>query len=160
MQVLTSKILDMSAVWLNIDWTAFIILALFTFLFLSLTRLIFKPFLRTIDLRDEKTIKTRKKAEQLQKEATKIYQEHQETVAQARIDAQEVRRQLRLEGLKNKEEHVSQASQEANEFYEESHDKIHQQFEEARTNALKEVRLLARSITTKVLGREVSNDVS
>ena len=108
-----------------------------------------------MDLREEKTVNTRNKAEELEVKANEIYQRHQENIAQAKKEAQEIRRVLRVEGLDDKESRMNSTTLEANQNYEETRSQIHGQFNSARESALSQVEGLARQITTKILGREV-----
>ena len=150
-----TEIIYAGAVRIDLDSTSLIILALFTLLFFILRKLVFHPFLEDVDQRDERTVKMRESASELEARAEALRQEHLNAVADATQSAQEVRRELRVAGLHDKEARVSEAQAEAQASYQERLGKLRASFEGARKDALSQADSLAKEIASKVLGRNV-----
>ena len=140
---------------LDLDLTSLLILVILLVLFLVLKTVVFNPFLKDLDQRDVRTDQARQNAQDLNAKAQSLSEKYKEVVAQARTDAQEIRRNLRVEGLNDKESRVADAQKEANTQYDEMCTSLNEQFEKARSQALSQVEDLAREITSKVLGRKV-----
>ena len=149
-----SKTLNQHAYTLIVDHPLLILVILLV-LFLALKALVFNPFLDDLDQRDVRTEQVRQTADELKKKADSLAEQYQAEVAQARTQAQEARRTLRVAGLEDKDTRVAAAQKEANENYESASASLSNQFEEAQKSALSQVDDLARQITSKVLGREV-----
>ena len=150
-----TDIIYAGAVRIDLDSTSLIILVLFTFLFLTLRKLVFHPFLEDVDQRDERTIKMRESAKALDERAEQLKQEHQNALESATQAAQAARRELRVEGLHHKENHVTLAQERAQATYQEQLVQLSGRFDQARTEALDQADSLARSIASKVLGRNL-----
>lgn len=140
---------------IDIDLTLFIQLGLFLVLMLLLNKMIFQPFLKSIELREQKTGKAREDAAALQARAESLSEEYRETIQSARADAAGERQDLRLEGLSAKESQVSAARSEASETLSAAQAKASAQFDAARTALLEDVDSLSEKIVGKVLGRGV-----
>lgn len=153
MNVSVNELLYAGAVRIDLDSTSLVILVLFTLLFFLLRSLVFHPFLEDVDQRDAKTVKMRETAEELEIRAEQLKEKHRSAVEAATLEAQEARRSLRVAGLHDKDERVSEAQAEAQAKYEEQAGKLNAQFESARETALSQADDLAKSIATKVLGR-------
>jgi F-type H+-transporting ATPase subunit b len=143
------------AVRIDLDSTSLIILVLFTILFVTLRKLVFHPFLEDIDQRDERTVKMRESTEELDARAEQLKEEHRIALEAATQAAQEARRALRVEGLHHKEGHVDSAQEQAQANYQEQLEQLRGKFDGARTEALAQADDLARSIASKVLGRNI-----
>ena len=155
MNILAIEIVQAGGTRLDIDLTSLLILVILLVLFLALKALVFNPFLQDLDQRDVRTEQVRQTADELKSKADSLAEQYQAEVAQARNQAQEARRTLRVAGLEDKETRVAAAQKEANAHYESTSASLNNQFEKARSSALSQVDDLARQITSKVLGREV-----
>jgi F-type H+-transporting ATPase subunit b len=138
-----------------LDSTSLIVLALFTLLFVMLRKLVFQPFLEDVDQRDERTVKMRESARELEERASSLRQDHLNALNDATQAAQEARRELRVEGLHSKEAHVGEAQAAAQASYQEKLGKLRASFEGARKEALSQADDLAKEIASKVLGRNI-----
>lgn len=155
MDILAVEIVKAGGFRLDLDLTSLLILVILLVLFLVLKALVFNPFLEDLEQRDVKTEHVRKTAKELEDQAQALAEQYQMEVAQAKTQAQEARRTLRVAGLEDKETRVAQAQKEATAQYEETATALKNQFDKARTEALSQVDDLARQITSKVLGRKV-----
>ena len=153
MQVLSTEILHSSAsIRLDFDGTTLIILALFVVLHFVLKKLVFTPFLEDVDAREGRTTEVRQTCADMELKASELQARYEELSAEALSQAQEARRELRVDGLEQKESAVDSARKQANAHFDEGSSKLNAQFESARKEALSQVDALAREIKTKVLG--------
>ena len=153
MQVLSTEILHSSAgIRLDFDGTTLVILAVFVVLHFVLKRLVFTPFLEDVDAREGRTTEVRQTCADMELKASELQARYEELSAEALSHAQEARRELRVDGLEQKEGAVDAARKQASARFEEGSSKLNAQFESARKEALSQVDALAREIKTKVLG--------
>lgn len=80
------------------DSTLFWQLIIFLVLAVSLHLLIFKPILKLIDLRKEKTIELQKEAEKLNTESDKLQREYDETISKMREEGTFVQQEIIKQG--------------------------------------------------------------
>lgn len=140
---------------IDIDLTLFIQLGLFLVLMLLLNKMIFQPFLKSIDLREQKTDKAREDAAALRARAESLSEAHREAVQAARAEAASERQDLRVAGLASKESRVGVAREAAANTLANAQRAAGAQFSSAREALLKDVDGLSEEIVAKVLGRGV-----
>ena len=145
----------LSGLRLDVDGTFFIQLALLTALFFILNALVFQPFLQSLEIRDEKTSKTRARAQQLEERADELTSRLEESMSNAREAAQAARRTLRVEGLQERDAEVGMARTAQDEQLQRAQRELETQLESARGEAQSQVETLARSLASKALGRSV-----
>ena len=154
MQFLSTEVLYAN-VRLDVDLTALVILVLFVLVHQVLKAKVFKPFLEDAALREEATETRRQQAADLQDKANALYEQHQKIVADAKAEAQEARRALRVAGLEQKENSIQSAQKQAQADYEEASGELHAKFDKAYQDAMSQVDSLANEIATKLLGRKI-----
>jgi F-type H+-transporting ATPase subunit b len=135
--------------------TSLVVLGLFTLLFLMLRKLVFAPFLEDVDARDERTGKMRESAQSLRERAEALSEQYATQRDEALNAAQDARRELRLEGLNQKEAQMGEAQEGAQASYEERSKALHDSFDKARKEALSQAEDIAKSIASQILGRAV-----
>ena len=140
---------------LDVDGTFFIQLALLTALFFILNALVFQPFLQSLEIRDEKTSKTRERAQQLEERAAELTSRLEESMSSAREAAQAARRSLRVEGLQERDTEVGAARAAQDDQLQSARKELESQLKNARGEAQAQVETLARSLASKALGRSV-----
>lgn len=140
---------------LDIDMTSLVVLGLFTLLFLLLRKLVFAPFLEDVDARDERTGKMRESARSLRERAEALSEQYASQREEALNAAQNARRELRIEGLNQKEAQMGEAQEAAQASYDERSKTLHESFDKARKEALSQAEDIAKSIATQILGRAV-----
>ncbi|MEZ4465710.1 MAG: ATP synthase F0 subunit B [bacterium] len=140
---------------IDIDLSLFIQLGVFLVVMILLTRLVFRPFLASVDAREKKTVAAREEASTLDVKASELEQRHRDGMARARSEAAEARQVLRVEGLSTKEAEVREARAAADGVVEAARQKAAAQFEAGRTQLLGEVDGLSRLVVEKIIGRGV-----
>lgn len=141
---------------IDIDNTAFIQFAIFVVMALASTQLLFKPYLRMREERDQGMDGARKEAESLSAEADAKLADYEQKLAAARARAQEERRTIRAEAAEHLESITAKARSSAQEAIQAAHDKVQTETEKARADLLPKADTLAGDMVTKLLGREVA----
>ena len=153
MPINSTSLLSSSGIWLDIDLSFAIILAMLFVLMVILNKLVFQPFLTDMDERDSKTVKAREDAQSLKRKAAELKQRHEQLQAKQLGEAYDVRKELRVSGLKDKENSISSAKEESNKILSKAQADIDAQFEKARDEALTQVESSALEISHKLVGR-------
>ncbi len=144
-----------SAVTLDLDHTFFFQLAIVLLLMAVLNKLVFKPFLRSVEARDAKTTHMRAEADALRKKGETLRVRYDERLAEARRDATGVRRTLRVEGVDDKEDRIKAARVAAATVQAEAAADMQVQFDAARGQLIGQVDGISRQVVEKILGRGV-----
>jgi F-type H+-transporting ATPase subunit b len=141
---------------IDIDNTAFIQFAIFVVMALASTQLLFKPYLRMREARDEGMDGARKQAEALSAEADAKLADYEQKLASARSRAQEERRKIRGEAADHLQAITDKARAAAQAAVLSATKKVQTETESARAELLPKADALAGQIVGKLLGREVS----
>jgi F-type H+-transporting ATPase subunit b len=153
MDPLQQSIRLMGGVTLDLDQTLLIQATMIVVLMFLLKKLIFEPYLKTIDTREEKTASTREQAGELQAKITELRTNYESSLDGARQRAASLRQELRQEGVASKEQSISAASNDANKVMGEAQAQIEAEFETARAELKNEIDGLANLVVEKVIGR-------
>ena len=143
----------MGGVTLDLDQTLLIQATMIVVLMFLLKKLIFDPYLKTIDTREEKTASTREEASELQVKIGELTTNYESSLDSARQRAATLRQELRQAGVSSKEESISAATSEANKVVGEAQAAIEAEFEAARAELKNEIDGLANLVAEKVIGR-------
>ena len=154
MQFLSTDILY-AGVRLDFDLTTLAILVIFAVLHQVLKAKVFKPFLADAALRDDATATRRQEAGDLQHKADALHEQHQKIVADAKAEAQEARRSLRLEGLQQKEASLQAAQEKSQADYTQASTELNAKFEATYAEAMSHVDSIATEMAAKLLGRKI-----
>ena len=141
---------------LDIDGTAFIQFGIFLVMALLSNQLLFKPYLRMREQRDDGMEGARKEAENLSAEADAKLADYEQKLASARARAQEERRKIREEAAENLASITEKARASAQEAVEAADLKVKTETESARAELLPKADALASQMVSKLLGREVA----
>ena len=145
----------LSGLRLDVDGTFFIQLLVLTVLFFVLKTLVFQPFLQSMDIREEKTVKARERAAAIDARSADLTAEMNEALAKAREEAQAARKELRLEGLEARESETKDARAQADATLREAQAALEGEVAEAQKQAASQVDVLARTLASKALGRSL-----
>jgi F-type H+-transporting ATPase subunit b len=143
----------MAGVSLDLDFTLVIQGVIVVVLMFLLKKLIFGPYLETVDERERQTESTRNEADSLRTQAEETSQKYEASLESARARAAALRQGLRLEGVEAKEESIVSARRDANEVMASAQAEIGTQVEAARTALSAEVETLSKLVVEKVIGR-------
>ena len=140
---------------LGLDQTFFIELALFAFVFLVLSNLYFKPFLRLFEARHKRTVQDREAAEKLMAQAQARLEEYKQRLADERMTARQEYENIMLEAKKEETLLLQQARDESKKITQEAAASITQQHEQLKKLLEADVESLAKTISEKLLLRKV-----
>ena len=143
----------MAGVSLDLDFTLVIQGVIVVVLMFLLKKLIFDPYLATVDERERQTESTRDEAASLRAQAEETSQKYEASLESARARAAALRQTLRLEGVEAKEESIGSARRDANEVMESAQAEIETQVDAARSALSAEVETLSKLVVEKVIGR-------
>lgn len=132
------------------DQTFFIQLGVFLTVLIGLNYLIFKPVLRILRYRFEKTVGDRKKIEELTQKTHLLMTEYETKIADARAKAHELKEAIRQEGV----DQATQLVHEAKALRQKELEKVRQ--EVAKAYGMAEGQLVTQA---KTLGREIAEKV-
>jgi F-type H+-transporting ATPase subunit b len=142
---------------LDLDWTVAVQFGLFVVMLLILSRYLFKPYLKILDERVERTDGARRKAEEAQTEARAKVADYEARLAAAKQKGNDERLRLRQEGAVREREVLGLARDEANRKIDEARKQIVGDTAAAKKQLEAEATALAQQLATKVLGRKVTS---
>lgn len=140
---------------IDIDLTAVVQFALFLITVYVSNKLLFQPYLQLRERRKAGIEGARAEADRMVAEADAKRAEHEKKLAAARDQAAEEGRKIRLEAAAYEKEVTEKARTSAQEAVEAAQKKVRSETEDARAQLLPQAEMLARSISSRLLGREV-----
>jgi F-type H+-transporting ATPase subunit b len=138
---------------ISLNITLLIQIALFLSFMFLLNQLLFKPMVRVLDERRERTEGRRKKAAQLDGEAESVLADYLKRIQDARADADRTRDQLARQGEAERQKIVEAAMVQAEKTVAEVRGRVRAEALEARKALEAEARALAEGVAEKILGR-------
>ena len=141
---------------IDIDGTVLVQFGLFLILFLISNRLLFQPYLKLRERRKTGIEGARADADKMIARADATLADYEKQLAAARSRANEQGRKVRAEATAHEKEVTDKARAEAQQAIDEATKKMRQETDAARLQLLPQANQLARQITSKLLGREVS----
>ncbi len=145
----------MASVSIDVDKTFFVQLGIVLLLMAVLKKLIFEPYLATLDAREAKTVRARAEADDLRSRAATLEGQYRSRIETARDEGLLARRQLRLEGAAHKDEVIGATRAETNAAMAAAQEKLDEEVSQTRNGLLAQVDDLTRQVVEKVLGRGV-----
>lgn len=128
---------------------------IFLFVLWFLGRVLFRPILKILQEREEKTEGFLNQADEAGKRAEKTLEQYNEKFRQAKKEALDLKRKLVLEGTEQKEAIFNQAKKEARGFLEEMRGNIAKEAEATRKTLRQQVESLGQIMAEKALGRSL-----
>jgi len=141
---------------IDVDATVFVQFALFLVLFVIGNRYLFQPYLRLRERRKAGIEGARAEAERMTAQADAKLADYEKQLAIAREGANEEARKIRGEASRLELEVTGQARAKAQEATDAAQATLRRETEAARGQLLPQADALARSIASKLLGREVA----
>ena len=120
-----------------------------------LNKVLFKPILKILHGREEKTEGSLSEADETEKTAEKTLEQYNEKFRQAKKEALELKRKLILEGTEKKEAAIDKAKKEAQGFLEEMRRNIAEEAEQTKKTLHQQVDAIGQIMAQKALGRSV-----
>lgn len=141
---------------IDLDLTVVVQFVLFLVLFAVANRLLFQPYLQLRERRKAGIEGAREEAERMTAEADAKLAEYEKQLKVARERANEEGRKIRLEAAAHEREVTDKARAAAQTATDEAQATMRRETEAARAQLLPQADALARSISAKLLGREVA----
>ena len=133
-----------------------VMMGLFALLLVPVNALLFRPLLRALDLRIERTLGTRARAEKLAASADEILARYEQAVGDVRVEAEQARRAELASARSETSVRTAQARAEAEQEIERARREVAGALAGARARLRAEVEPLGREAASRVLGRVVS----
>jgi len=141
---------------IDIDLTAVVQFVLFLLVYVIANKLLFKPYLALRERRKAGIDGARAEAERMTATADAKLADYQKSLAVARERAGEEGRKVRLEAAAHEKDVTDKARAAAQKASDEAQAKMRSETEAARGQLLPQADALAKSIASKLLGREVA----
>jgi F-type H+-transporting ATPase subunit b len=141
---------------IDIDLTAVVQFVLFLLVYLIANKLLFKPYLALRERRKAGIDGARAEAERMTATADAKLADYQKSLVVARERAGEEGRKVRLEAAAHEKDVTEKARVAATKASDEAQAKMRSETEAARAQLLPQADALAKSIASKLLGREVA----
>ena len=129
---------------------------LFVILGLLLNKILFQPYLRLLDEREQKTTGAQHDSTELEHEGARLRAQYEEKIAQARSTAAIEREGILQVAREEREKILGQARQEAEQHLTRVRQEIAAALEVERRLAATEAATIAGEIASKVIGRKVA----
>jgi F-type H+-transporting ATPase subunit b len=120
-----------------------------------LNKILFKPILKILREREERTDGFLNQADQVGEKAEKTLDQYNEKFRQARKEALELKRKLILEGAEKREAAIDKARKEAQGFLEEMRRNIAEEAAQTKKTLYQQVDAIGQIMAQKALGRSV-----
>ncbi len=141
---------------IDLDFTVLIQLVLFVTTAIIATKFLFKPYLRLREDRIAGIEGAREEATNMSAQADAQLADYEGKLSSARARAEEERRKLRAEAAAHEREVLEKTRSEAVTAQQQAAERINKETEAARAQLRPRADEIARSVATKLLGREVA----
>lgn len=141
---------------IDIDGTVIVQFVLFLVLFVIANRFLFQPYLRLRERRTAGIEGARAEADRMTAQADAKLADYDKQLAVAREGANDEARKIRAEATRHEREVTDQARATAQKAIDDAQATMRRETEAARGQLLPQADALARSIASKLLGREVA----
>lgn len=138
---------------MDLDLTYFIQLGIFLFLVVSLNGLYFKPFLRILHERHERTTGAREDVERLKDKGVQQQDAYQSKMRNARQEAQQARDRLKAAGQEIEAKVLSETRDEIVDILSKARQTVAKEEDAARRDLGSTTEELAQAVAGKILGR-------
>jgi len=138
---------------INLNPTLLVQLAVFLVLMFLLNRILFRPMVRVLDERHDRTAGRREKAAQLDAEAESMLASYQARVQEARAEADRARMALVRQGEAERQKLLDAAAADAEKTVATIRARVRSEAADARKDLHQEADRLAAAAATRILGR-------
>lgn len=140
---------------LGIDSTLWMQLGTFAFVYLFLKQLVFNPYFRAFEERQDQTQGNQEKAEEIFAQTRELSAVYQRKARSLNADIKAVYDKAKLEATREQDKIVSEAREKAKKVIESAREKIQEQMNHAREGLIRETPELSRVISDNLLPKEV-----
>jgi len=141
---------------IDVDLTVIVQLVLFLVLFVVANKLLFQPYLQLRERRKAGIDGARSEAEQMTAQADAKLADYEKQLAVARDRANEEGRKIRAQAANDERELTDKARKTAQTSIEAAQSTMRRETDAARAELMPQAEAIARTISAKLLGREVA----
>jgi F-type H+-transporting ATPase subunit b len=135
---------------INLDWTVLASGIVFLVTLWALNTILFRPLLRALDQRRERTSEVQKKAAEKSEYHETLVQEYADKVKQEKQRGYQLAETMRKNAMQERQKRISEARDEANQLREKARSRIEQEVEAVRQKLQREAEAIAGVITARV----------
>lgn len=140
---------------ISLDYTILLQMLLFVFLWIVLSRVLFRPYLSLLEERERKTEGAEEESSSLEQEGERLRALYEEGIAKARAVGTAAKEAILQEVRQQREEALNRAREEAFKSLEQVRLDIRNEVSRERENISREAEVIAQEMVGKVLGRRV-----
>jgi len=138
---------------INPDWTLPVASLVFLITLFALNKLLFQPLLKILDVRRQKTIETRQKAQKELEYQQALMEEYGSRIKQEKQAGYRLADSIRAAALQERQQAITEARSEAEQVLKKAKDQIQVEQAQAREHLRQESEEVARLIAARVLQR-------
>jgi F-type H+-transporting ATPase subunit b len=141
---------------ISLDQSVIYQIVIFVVLWLILSRVLFRPYLKLLEEREHKTAGALHESSDLEGEGERLKLQYDEKIAQAQSAGNASKEAILQQARQQRERILTEARQEASRMLEAAREQVHRQLVQERQLAAAESAVLARDLASKILGRSVA----
>lgn len=141
---------------ISLDISILYQVVLFIILWLILNKLLFKPYLKLLDAREQRTTGAQQDSADLEHEGAQLRAQYEDKIAQARAAGYSAKEAILQNARLEREKILTEAREEAAQILERARREIAIALERERRIAAAEAAALAADMASKALGRRVA----
>ncbi len=138
---------------INPDWTLPVASLVFLITLFALNKLLFQPLLQILDIRRERTVEMRQKAQKELEYQQALLEEYTSRIKQEKQAGYRLADSLRAAALQERQQTMAQARADAEQVLKQAKNEIRAEADKARERLQQESEDVARLITARVLQR-------
>ncbi|MGE5305686.1 MAG: ATP synthase F0 subunit B [Alphaproteobacteria bacterium] len=139
-----------------LDFSIFYQIVLFLILWAVLSRVLFRPYLKVLEVRERETAGAHHDTEALEREGARLKAEYEELLARAMAAGNAAKEAILQEARQQRERIIGQAREEATALLDKVREDIQTQLDKERQRVMAESADVAREMVSKILGRDVA----
>lgn len=139
-----------------LDYTILYQVILTVLLWLVLSKLVFQPYLKMFEQREQKTLGATHEAANLEREGARLKAEYEERIAQAQESGRVAKEAILQAAREQRDQILSAARDEASAVLERVREDIRRQLESERRAVAANAAAVAQSMASRILGRNVT----
>lgn len=139
----------------SLDYSVVYQMILFLLLWLVLTPILFRPYLRLIEERERRTAGAQHDSADLAREGERLKAQYDASIAQAQVAAARAKEEVLQDARRQREHLIGDARDAATRILEQVRQEIQLEMEKENERATAEAGLIAEAMVSKILGRRV-----
>ncbi len=140
---------------ISLDYTVLVQIASFLLFWFFLNKLVFTPFRRVIEEREQRTDGVKTETESLIEERARLQEEVESQIAQARAEGKNIKEAILQEALRTRERLLNQAQGNAAQVLQTARDEVQQEVQRVQGLIAKEAEAIAQQMAETILGRKI-----